>query len=286
MTDTELLLELYNRLDYNPEKGELRRKAGFTGTLEGKLVGSVDSGGKLQATFLGKRYRVAYLIWFMECGKFPEGVLVYKNMDKLDNRISNLIDCTRSEVSALKFNVMEQKQRKVLRAEERVKNRKPVMTKKERRQKEIEYNLKRKQHRDANKEEALAKERAYRNNNKEMYNKSLRKHYANNKQDPTYKATRACRQLLSRTIAACKLGKTQRTEELMGYGFGVFKQHIEEQFEDWMCWANHGEWHVDHIKPVSAYRREGITDPKIINALANLRPLPARENLSKGSSYR
>ncbi|AVH85447.1 hypothetical protein Rostov1_00057 [Vibrio phage Rostov-1] len=48
-----------------------------------------------------------------------------------------------------------------------------------------------------------------------------------------------------------------------------------------MSWDNWGEWHIDHIKPVAQFKREGITDPKIINALSNLQPLWAEENLKK-----
>lgn len=48
-----------------------------------------------------------------------------------------------------------------------------------------------------------------------------------------------------------------------------------------MTWENWGEWHIDHIKPVAQFIREGITCPKQINALSNLRPLWAHDNLSK-----
>lgn len=36
------------------------------------------------------------------------------------------------------------------------------------------------------------------------------------------------------------------------------------------------------FKPVSAFLQEGITDPKVINALSNLRPLWAKDNFAKG----
>lgn len=52
-------------------------------------------------------------------------------------------------------------------------------------------------------------------------------------------------------------------------------------FEPGMSWDNRGEWHIDHIKPVCIFIREGETDPAVINALSNLRPLWAEENLSR-----
>lgn len=60
-----------------------------------------------------------------------------------------------------------------------------------------------------------------------------------------------------------------------------------------MSWENYGEWHIDHIKPVSLFDK--TTTAKISCALTNLQPLWAttREiegiiyegNLNKGDSY-
>lgn len=278
MTDTLLFFEIRERLEYNPEKGEFRRRAGFQGVKAGALVGTIATGGKLQATFFGKRYQVDALVWLMEYETLPKGVIVHKNMNASDSRIGNLIDCTQSEAAALRPNVMERRQRRVLRIEKREKDRKPALTKKE-------MNQRRNGRRAANIDVERAKEQAYREANREIYRKSLRKHHRKNINDPQYKASKACRQILNRTISACKLGKSKRTEDILGYSFHEFREHMELLFDDWMHWGNHGEWHIDHIKPVSAYVAEGVTDPKTINALANLRPLLARENLSKGSRY-
>lgn len=79
--------------------------------------------------------------------------------------------------------------------------------------------------------------------------------------------------------------KTERTEVLIGYTRDDLRAHIESLFKEGMSWSNYGEWHIDHIKPISAFLDEGETCPKIINALENLQPLWASENLSKGASY-
>lgn len=79
--------------------------------------------------------------------------------------------------------------------------------------------------------------------------------------------------------------KSQRTEALLGYTRDELRSHIESQFEDWMNWQNHGEWHIDHIKPISQFIIEGETRPDIINALSNLRPISAIENLKKSYKY-
>ena len=45
------------------------------------------------------------------------------------------------------------------------------------------------------------------------------------------------------------------------------------------------DYHIDHIFPVKAFLDYGIDDPKIVNALENLRPLPSIENLRKNRFY-
>ena len=60
--------------------------------------------------------------------------------------------------------------------------------------------------------------------------------------------------------------------------------HIERQFTSGMTWDNYGDWHIDHIVPVKWYVDNGVTDLSSINALSNLQPLWAADNLSKGSS--
>ena len=111
--------------------------------------------------------------------------------------------------------------------------------------------------------------------------------------DPCYKL----RNLTSRMVrGALKEGKSGKS--MLPYvdwnSYEELKEHLESQFEDWMTWENHGKWHpterrwhIDHIKPQSVLL-EGVTsmdDPKFREcwALENLRPLEARENLSKGN---
>ena len=48
-----------------------------------------------------------------------------------------------------------------------------------------------------------------------------------------------------------------------------------------MSWDNHGKWHIDHIKPVSKFDKNTL--PSIVNALSNLQPLWAIDNIQKGN---
>lgn len=82
----------------------------------------------------------------------------------------------------------------------------------------------------------------------------------------------------------CKLtGKKKKlkTCELLGYTVVELKDHLESLFTDGMTWENRGDWHVDHIVPVSWWLENGVTDPSQINALINLQPLWAKDNLTK-----
>ena len=79
------------------------------------------------------------------------------------------------------------------------------------------------------------------------------------------------------------MGKNNLTSVVLGYDVNKFKQRIELNFKEGMNWDNHGKWHVDHKKPVSKFK-EG-TPPNIVNALCNLQPLWAKENLLKADNF-
>ena len=80
-------------------------------------------------------------------------------------------------------------------------------------------------------------------------------------------------------------GSRAKGEKLCGYTVGQLKHHLESLFVEGMNWDNRREWHIDHIKPLSLFIKEGVTDPAIINALSNLQPLWARDNRVKWATY-
>jgi hypothetical protein len=74
--------------------------------------------------------------------------------------------------------------------------------------------------------------------------------------------------------------KKSKTQLILGCSFEELKIHIESQFNRGMNWDNHGEWHIDHIMPLSMAKNE---DEIIrLNHYKNLRPLWAKDNLQKG----
>ena len=60
------------------------------------------------------------------------------------------------------------------------------------------------------------------------------------------------------------------------------KNHMISLFKEGMSWENWGEWHVDHIFPVSKF--DPNTLMSVVNALDNLQPLWAFDNLSKNNN--
>lgn len=82
-------------------------------------------------------------------------------------------------------------------------------------------------------------------------------------------------------VRRCVKEKNFKSFDVLGYQPSDLRSHIERQFIKGMTWENYGEWHIDHINPVSWFTKQGVTCPKEINALSNLRPIWGYENMSK-----
>ena len=149
----------------------------------------------------------------------------------------------------------------------------------------------------ANKEKKMAASKAYYDSHKDeklCYNRRYlgvpenRKRVnlqqiAYQRRNPAYTLAR---HVLKRVYSGIKSGlKKSNVFDLVGYTSEDLRAYMETLFVDGMSWDNHGEWHIDHIKPVAKFKAEGVTDVAIINALSNLQPLWATDNLSKGSRY-
>jgi hypothetical protein len=69
----------------------------------------------------------------------------------------------------------------------------------------------------------------------------------------------------------------------LGCTIEFLKDWLESKFTPEMTWENYGPvWHIDHVKPLTAF---DLTDPEQAKAAChytNLQPLPASENIRKG----
>jgi hypothetical protein len=71
----------------------------------------------------------------------------------------------------------------------------------------------------------------------------------------------------------------------LGCSIAELKIHLESLFELGMTWDNYGEWHIDHIKPLSSFDLSIPEQFKDACHYTNLQPLWAKDNLIKGNSY-
>lgn len=93
---------------------------------------------------------------------------------------------------------------------------------------------------------------------------------------------------------SCAVGKSlrglksgRRWQLLVGYTTEDLRRHLEALFVPGMTWLNHGEWHIDHKRPLSSFMFASTDDPafKECWALSNLQPLWAEDNLRKWAKW-
>jgi len=137
--------------------------------------------------------------------------------------------------------------------------------------------------------------RKYNKDNTEKIKLNLRKFY---KRNPYYRKLRY-RNIISKDIK-CRLnhalsggmanslrdGKNGKSwEKIIGYTLRDLMNHLEQLFKAGMSFDNYGKWHIDHIIPRSLWKFKSYNckEFKQCWALANLQPLWAFDNLSKGN---
>jgi hypothetical protein len=76
-------------------------------------------------------------------------------------------------------------------------------------------------------------------------------------------------------------GKSKKTRDILGCDMEFLKQHLERSFLDGMTWENYGDWHVDHIIPISSATTE--EDMVRLCHYENLQPLWAIDNIRKSN---
>jgi hypothetical protein len=142
-----------------------------------------------------------------------------------------------------------------------------------------------------------ANKKRYRDKNKEK----IKKYQQNNKQKlrnymKEYRKEKYDKDIQFRisTILRSRLGKAIKDEfkicsaiKDLGCSITELKSYLESKFLTGMSWDNYGldGWHIDHIKPLSAF---DLSDRKqILEAChyTNLQPLWAKDNLSKSDNY-
>lgn len=160
-----------------------------------------------------------------------------------------------------------------------------------------------KEHRDRILEEMRERNKAYYEKNKKKIigqvrsyvaeNKEWRRRYASNwnkekrNNDPEFAMLCVMRKFVARMMDRIKKKRKEhdRTKDILGYTAKEFVEHIEPMFKPGMSWENHGEWHIDHIRPLASFDLFDDEQRKIANSLHNLQPLWAKKNLKKSDAW-
>lgn len=128
-------------------------------------------------------------------------------------------------------------------------------------------------------------------------NKSIKEYYINNPNKRQKRTTEKCLKHFYKHRINMNFSRRMRKalnglkdgmswEMLVGYNLTELKQHLEGLFTSGMTWENYGEWHIDHIKPVSSFNFDTINNEfNKCWSLDNLQPLWAKDNLSKSDKY-
>lgn len=274
-----LLAELSRRLNYDRSSGKLTRKAGFTGVVAGSALGTPDSSGNLQAMFCGQRFMVSHLVWLLETGELPAHPLWHVNGNQADCRIDNL-----GPAPGANLMVQCQHHGDVVVSASRKKKR-GLTCPRCGIERGLAKTLATKKTPEAKAETRRAKDaRAYQRDperRRQLVSESAKRNRPKWRQDPEWRVRNALHAMVTRVAKDVQAERSKSHRASLGYTTAEFKAHIEQQFEPWMTWTNHGEWHIDHIVPVLWFVEQGITDPAVVNALTNLRPLSRQANLCR-----
>jgi hypothetical protein len=136
-----------------------------------------------------------------------------------------------------------------------------------------------------NKESISENKKVWRENNKDKINEYRREYQKNRlSKDPLYKLSSSIRNRIGLSFKRNGYTKNSSTYEILGCSFEDFKLYLQDLFKDGMSWENQGEWHLDHIIPVSSANSE--EDIIKLNHYKNFQPLWAIDNIKKSNSIK
>jgi hypothetical protein len=128
---------------------------------------------------------------------------------------------------------------------------------------------------------------------KEWREKNIDKHRENKRNyektrkanDPLYKLIANFRTAIYTVLKENNMNKYGHYFEILKYSPDELSNHLETKFTDGMTWENYGEWHVDHIKPISSFNFNEVGDEEFLKcwSLDNLQPMWGEENIRKSN---
>lgn len=137
-----------------------------------------------------------------------------------------------------------------------------------------------------NKEHRKQYLKEYREKNIDKIRETKRNYERNRKaNDPLYKLINNFRTAIYQVLKENNINKNGHYFDILKYTPEQLISHLESKFGENMTWDNYGEWHVDHIKPISSFMILEIGDEEFMNcwSLDNLQPLWGNENIKKSN---
>jgi 5-methylcytosine-specific restriction endonuclease McrA len=103
--------------------------------------------------------------------------------------------------------------------------------------------------------------------------------------DPLYKLINNFRTAIYQVLKERNIQKNGHYFDILKYTPEQLIEHLESKFTGVITWDNYGQWHVDHIIPISSFDIKEIGDKEFNKcwALENLQPLWGDENIRKSN---
>ena len=143
---------------------------------------------------------------------------------------------------------------------------------------------KHKKYKEDNEEKVSQYLKEYNKKNKDKISANRRLYDSKRRQNPIIKLNQNISGGIRKSLKSQNLRKSGRHwENIVGYASQDLKEHLEGLFQTGMTWNNYGEWHIDHIVPISFFVYTSINDVefKYCWSLNNLQPLWAEDNIRK-----
>ena len=129
---------------------------------------------------------------------------------------------------------------------------------------------------------ACAHQSSYRKTNKDKLNEYHRAYSKNRrKNDPLFRLKRNLSTRTSLAFTTKYWTKNSGNIDMLGTDYETAFKHIESQFKEGMTWDNRGEWHIDHIIPLSSAKTK--EEMEKLCHYTNIQPLWKEENILKGN---
>lgn len=210
--------------------------------------------------------------------EYPETNEFFNYQNKKKNRfISYCITCKRKRNKITFKNYYLKNREKVLQKTAKYQKDNPELVK-ERRQKYYQKN----------KERILEHQKHY-SSLPEVKKMKCEREKKRRNENPSYKIQTNVSRMVRLYLNKNKGTKKSRLWSALPYSPQELREHLENQFEEWMTWENYGtgegRWNIDHIHPQSLLPYDSLEHPNFLKcwALENLRPLCSLENTSKSN---